>query len=122
MAIVDATDCQTMADVRAGVDAVDAELVTLMARRFGYMTAAARIKQDRAAVRDEARKAQVIANVCSHASSTMLPDGIAETLWDQLIEASIAYELEIFDARATRSDGASDGTRTRDLRRDRPAL
>ena len=37
-------DCTTMAEVRAGVDALDAELVALLATRFGYMRAAARIK------------------------------------------------------------------------------
>ena len=52
-----------MAEVRAGVDQVDRELVALLARRFAYMDAAARIKPTRDAVRDEARKAQVIANV-----------------------------------------------------------
>jgi isochorismate pyruvate lyase len=50
--------CKTMADIRTGVDAVDAELVALLARRFGYMNAAARIKKDRNAVRDEVRKAK----------------------------------------------------------------
>ena len=32
--------CETMADVRAGVDQVDRELVALLVRRFGYMDAA----------------------------------------------------------------------------------
>ena len=35
--------CETMIDVREGVDAVDRELVALLERRFGYMRAAARI-------------------------------------------------------------------------------
>ncbi len=55
-------DCTTMTEVRAGVDQVDRELVALLARRFAYMDAAARIKPARGAVRDEGRKAQVIAN------------------------------------------------------------
>ncbi len=53
--------CQTMIEVRAGVDALDRELVALLATRFGHMRAAARIKPSRDAVRDEARKASVIA-------------------------------------------------------------
>ncbi|HEX8583476.1 MAG TPA: chorismate mutase, partial [Allosphingosinicella sp.] len=43
-------DCRTMAEVRAGVDALDAKIVALIAERFGYMDAAARIKPERAAV------------------------------------------------------------------------
>ena len=56
-------DCTTMTEVRAGVDAVDRAVVALLKRRFGYMNAAARIKPDRSAVRDEARKADVLAKV-----------------------------------------------------------
>ena len=59
---IPAEKCETMADVRGGVDAIDRALVDLLAQRFGYMDAAARIKQDRGVVRDEARKAEVIAN------------------------------------------------------------
>ena len=92
-------DCTTMAEVRAGVDQVDRELVALLARRFAYMDAAARIKPDRAAVRDEARKAQVITNVRSHARDAGLPEEPLAGLWDQLVEASIAYEFEAFDRR-----------------------
>ena len=47
---IDPEQCQTMTDVRAGVDAVDRQVVALIARRFGYMDAAARLKPDRAAV------------------------------------------------------------------------
>ena len=36
-------DCRTMAEVRAGVDALDRELVALLEARFAYMAAAARI-------------------------------------------------------------------------------
>jgi isochorismate pyruvate lyase len=36
-------DCQTMADVRQGVDALDRALVQLLTERQGYMGAAARI-------------------------------------------------------------------------------
>ena len=56
-----------MAEVRAAIDDLDRQIVALIARRFGYMDAAARIKPDRASVRDEARKAEVIAKVKAEA-------------------------------------------------------
>ncbi|MFZ4689536.1 MAG: chorismate mutase [Polymorphobacter sp.] len=90
-------DCQTMSDVRAGVDALDAQLVALLARRFGYMAAAARIKPSRDAVRDEARKAQVIANAEAAATSAGIPAGVVTDFWESLVEASIAYELTVWD-------------------------
>jgi isochorismate pyruvate lyase len=53
--IPDPNDCNSMTEVRAGVDDVDRRVVELLKRRFGYMDAAARIKPDREAVRDEWR-------------------------------------------------------------------
>ena len=96
-AILLPTQCQSMVDVRAGVDAVDQALVALLARRFGYMDAAARIKDSRSAVRDEERKAQVIANVRAEAASLGLPVALLAQLWDDLVEGSIAYELNRWD-------------------------
>lgn len=98
-AMIDAADCTTMAEVRAGVDALDRALVALLRQRFDFMEAAARIKPERAAVRDEPRKAAVIANAVRESAAAGLPDGLAETLWETLVEASIAYELDRFDRR-----------------------
>lgn len=105
--VVDAAECTTMADVRAGVDAVDRALVALLARRFAYMDAAARIKPTRGQVRDEARKAQVIAQAAAAAAAAGLPDGLAATLWETLVEASIAHELSVWDRLRSRQTNAA---------------
>jgi len=97
--ILDPEACTTMLEVHAGVDAVDAALVQLLKRRFGYMDAAARIKPERGHVRDEARKAQVIANARTHARAAGIPDAAIGEIWELLVEASIAYEFEAFDRR-----------------------
>ena len=86
-----------MTQVRAGVDAVDRELVALLGTRFGYMRAAARIKPDRKSVRDEARKAQVIAHAVAAGRAAGVPEGFIEDFWDRLVEASIAYEFGEWD-------------------------
>lgn len=88
-----------MGEVRAGVDALDRELVALLACRFRYMDAAARIKPERGQVRDEARKAEVIANARLAAQAEGAPADAIAALWEQLVEASISYELARFDAR-----------------------
>lgn len=90
-------DCTDMAQVRAGVDATDRALMDLLDRRFGYMRAAARIKNDRGVVRDEARKAQVIANARADALARDLPAEALAAIWEQLVETSIAYELVEWD-------------------------
>ena len=90
-------DCTDMREVRRGVDATDRELMALLDRRFGYMRAAARIKTDRSVVRDEARKAEVVANATKDADNRGLPADKIEQIWDLLVEASIAYELAEWD-------------------------
>lgn len=89
--------CETMIDVREGVDATDRELVALLDRRFGYMRAAARIKPTREAVRDEERKAAVIAAAVSDAEARGIPGEVIADLWERLVEGSIAYEFDIWD-------------------------
>ena len=91
--------CTNMTEVREGVDAVDRALVALLAKRFAYMDAAARIKTDRQLVRDEARKAQVLGNIADSAKSAGLPVDQLVNLWDSLVEMSIAYELDRWDER-----------------------
>jgi isochorismate pyruvate lyase len=86
-----------MAEVRRGVDALDREIVRLLAERFRYMDAAARIKPERGAVRDEARKAEVLGNVVAHARAEGAPEAAIAGLYERLIEASIAYEFDRFD-------------------------
>ena len=95
-----AEECTTMAEVRAGVDSIDRDLSELLAERFRFMQAAARIKPERGMVRDEPRKAQVIANVRAHAVELGYPPEIAGMLWEELVEASIAYEMDRFDERS----------------------
>jgi isochorismate pyruvate lyase len=90
-------DCTTMTEVREGVDAVDRDIVALLARRFGYMDAAARIKPERGAVRDEWRKADVKAKVDEAAAAAGIDRALIDRLYEDLIETSIAHELVRWD-------------------------
>lgn len=90
-------ECQTMAEVRYEVDRLDRLLVALIAERQSYMDAAARIKQDREAVRDPARIEDVVAKVLAHARETGLSPAIAEPVWRTMIEGCIAYEFTVWD-------------------------
>lgn len=89
--------CRDMTDVRAGVDEIDRMLVALIARRQGYMNAAARIKTDRNVVRDEARIQDVLNKVKAEAERHGLSWSIAEPVWRQMMECCIAYEFEVWD-------------------------
>lgn len=91
---LDPEACRTMDEVRAGVDALDRQLVALLARRQGYMSAAARIKPSASDVRVPWRVEQVVANVLAEAERAGLDPRIAEPVWRELIERSIAFEAE----------------------------
>ena len=90
-------DCQTMTEVRAGIDAIDRQVVNLIARRFRFMDAAARIKPDREVVRDEERKAEVLANVDRAAEHAGVDRALMAGIYEELIERSIAHEFVEFD-------------------------
>ena len=96
--ITDPSDCTDMTQVRAGIDEIDRQLVALLALRFDYMDAAARIKPTRDAVRDEWRKADVKAKVDRAAGVAGVDRQLVSRLYEDLIETSIAYELGRWDS------------------------
>lgn len=94
-----AIDCVAMDEVRAEIDRIDRELVTLMAERQGYIEAAARIKNEERDIRVEWRIDDVIAKVLAAAKAAGLSPGIAEPVWREMIERSIAHEYECWRRR-----------------------
>jgi isochorismate pyruvate lyase len=89
--------CTAMPEVRAGIDAIDRQLVALLAERLRYIAAAARIKTDRGTVRDEWRKADVLAKVEAASRELGVPAALTADLWERLVEYSIAHEFTLFD-------------------------
>ena len=90
-------NCENMQDVRAEVDRIDRLLVALIAERQGYMSEAARIKQDRNVVHDDARIEDVVAKVKAFATEMGLSHDIAEPVWREMISRCIAFEFEEWD-------------------------
>ena len=86
-----------MAEVRAGVDALDRAQVGLMAERQRYMDAAARIKPSRDVVHDDWRIEDVVSKVLAAAREQGLSPDIAEPVWRKLIERCIAHEFGVWD-------------------------
>ena len=95
---IPAAECTDMAQVRAAIDGLDTLIVSLLAERMRYIEAAARIKPSRDAVRDEVRKAAVIAHAVKVANDRGFPPKLAYKLYDMLVEGSIAHEFDLFDA------------------------
>ncbi len=90
-------ETQEMPRLRETIDQIDSDLIALLKLRFQCMEAAARIKSEKSAVRDEARKAEVLTNVKRLASEAAIPVPTMAAIWEMLIETSISYELQKWD-------------------------
>lgn len=85
-------DCQSMQEVRAGVNALDDILVPLLVERSGYMTQAAKVKNDENLVRDEARIQAIIDRVRPMAEAQGGNPELIERIYRAMMECYIDYE------------------------------
>ncbi|HYF60374.1 MAG TPA: chorismate mutase [Burkholderiaceae bacterium] len=88
--------CATLAEVRAGIDALDAELVALVARRAALVMDATRFKRDAAEAAAPARQAEVFARVRELARAhdpgfPGLPE-LVEATWRTMVAGFVARE------------------------------
>jgi isochorismate pyruvate lyase len=92
-----AQHCESMADVRRHIDALDARIVALLVERTGYMTEAARIKQDPNLVHDQERIDFIVARVRDLAQNLNGRPEVVEAAYRALIGASIEFERGEFE-------------------------
>lgn len=91
-------NCRTMAELRVQIDRVDSELLDLLLQRAGYIDRAIVLKQrENLPARIDERVAEVIANVRRGAQARGLDPEIAERVWTELIEWSIAREEKVLE-------------------------
>jgi isochorismate pyruvate lyase len=93
---VQAQHCETMAEVRSHIDALDARIVSLLVERTGYMSQAARIKGDVNKVHDQGRIDFIVARVREMAQAQGGQPDVLEAAYRALIDASIAFEHQEF--------------------------
>lgn len=86
----------TMAELRAEIDALDARIVALLADRARLIDRAAELKVgERMPARIPDRVEQVVERVRAEATRQALDPSLAEALWRQIIEWSIAREERV---------------------------
>ncbi len=88
-----AAECNSMEEVRAGIDAIDVALVDLLAERAAFVDKAWRLKRrgsGQALV--QWRVDEVLAKVRARAEEKGLPPELAEALWRQMMDWFIRYE------------------------------
>lgn len=88
--------CETMAEVRNHIDALDERITALLVERTHYMSQAARIKQDAAQVHDQARIEFIAARVRRMTTELGGQPDVLEATYRTLMDASIAFEHREF--------------------------
>jgi isochorismate pyruvate lyase len=93
--MLDPADCPDMPVLRDQIDALDRDLVRLLRRRADYIDRAIAIKQGNGMpARIPDRVEDVVAKVRAEAEAVGLDGDLAERLWRQLIDWSIAREAQ----------------------------
>ena len=85
-------DLATMADVRSAIDAVDGELVQLLAKRFDAIRRASELKTAPEEAFVGWRVEQVVARVRARAVDVGFDPEAAERIWRCMIDECIAFE------------------------------
>ncbi|MFI6447524.1 chorismate mutase [Kitasatospora sp. NPDC050543] len=80
-------------ELRVRIDALDEQIVRLLAERYEIVREVARFKPDAAAVRAPDRVGEVIGRVRAQAERHGLPPALAERCYRLLIEEFTALEL-----------------------------
>ena len=84
--------CDTMAEVRQHIDALDDRIVALLAERSGYVAQAARIKQRADQIVDTARIEFIVERVRAQAREAGAPEAVMEATYRAMIDAFIEFE------------------------------
>ena len=95
-----ARSCGNLEQVREQIDALDQELVALLADRFAYARQAAAFKSSVSDVPAPERVARVIANVRRLAAEKGAPPDGVEAVYRALIDAMIRLELELHEKKS----------------------
>ncbi len=89
--------CNTLADVRQGIDAIDAQIVALLAERGRYVKDAARFKRDAFQVSAPERQQQVFDKVRALAESLGAYPEVVDACYRAMVAGFIAREQQDHD-------------------------
>ena len=89
--------CTSLDEIRAGMDAIDRQIIALIANRVDYVVNAARFKTSSAAVADPDRIAKVLRTRREWAEAAGLDGETIERLYRDLVAYCVAEEHKRFD-------------------------
>jgi len=88
--------CDTLDEARAEIDALDREIVELIAKRNDYIKQIAHFKNSVDEVKAEERIADVISNVRAQAISLELSPNLINDLYVRMIDEMVENEISEF--------------------------
>ncbi len=87
-------ECQSLAEVRESIDAIDREIVGLLAQRGDYVRQAAVFKQTTEDVKAPQRVEAVVKKVRNLASERGAEPEVVERVYREMISAFVAQEMQ----------------------------
>lgn len=105
--MTDVSTIPDMAGVRAGIDALDAQLVKLLGERLAHIRRASELKAQVSDARVPWRVEDVVQKVRVAAEANGFDADLAETIWRHMIDCCIDFEERRLAVRE--ADGLSDG-------------
>lgn len=86
--------CDSLSQIRAGINDIDGQLLVLLAQRAGYVREATRFKATLNTVDVPSRDQEVIEGAVGKANETVpsLPEVIARTVFEAVINGSVPFE------------------------------
>jgi isochorismate pyruvate lyase len=91
-------ECNGLDEIRAGMDAIDREIVALIAQRVAYVRAAAKFKTNSANVAAPERVAAVLKTRREWAEAAGLSGDVIERLYRDLVAYSVSEEHKEFQS------------------------
>jgi len=92
------TDCSSIEELREQIDAIDGEIIDLLAKRWTYVDQVWRTKVDSQVVSVPKRIETMLEKARQRAEASGLPVWVAEALWKEVIRLGVAYEKQQLDS------------------------
>ena len=87
-------ECRDMAEIRAEIDNLDRQVISLLGRRFEYVKAAAKFKTSEESVRAPERFSSMLESRRAWAEESGLNPDVIEAMYRELVGYFVREELE----------------------------
>ncbi|AAO07762.1 isochorismate lyase [Vibrio vulnificus] len=86
--------CESLNDIRLGIDTLDKEIVHILSQRMGYVKAAAQFKPDEKSIPAPERVASMLEERRHWANEQGLSEEYVEALFDNIIQWYISQQIQ----------------------------